>query len=51
MKKIAVTLLLLLIEGMVILQLARIQQDEIAKRRSNAVAHSIEERPIYYGGR
>ena len=51
MRKVTVILILLLTAGLLILQMARNQQDEIARKRSNAIAHSIAERPIYYGGR
>ena len=51
MRKITVILILLLADGFLIMQMARNQQDEIARKRNNAIAHSIVERPIYYGGR
>ena len=51
MRKVATILILLLVAGFLLLQLARNQQDEIARKRSNAIAHSIAERPIYYGGK
>lgn len=50
MRKIATILILLLVAGFLLLQLARNQQDEISRKRSNAIAHSIADRPIYYGG-
>lgn len=51
MRKVTVILILLLTAGFLILQMARNQQDELARKRNNAIAHSIAERPIYYGGR
>ena len=51
MRKITVILILLLAAGFLLLHMARNQQDEIARKRNNAIAHSIAERPIYYGGK
>lgn len=51
MRKTATILILLLVAGFLLLQLARNQQDEISRKRSNAIAHSIADRPIYYGGK